>query len=117
MTMLFRRNSLRKVDIDEVSNIAGAAWARTWRKLKIDPHLSNERVLIGEVRIAGKDAFPIMAQLGYCSELDVAKVLIHSLSLSENESLEFIRCTRNRDSIIEIVEERLVSYNGDGDDD
>ena len=110
--MLFRRDVLKKVDSAELEAIAGKVWAKVWEKLKIAPLLSG-RVLIGQLSIGGKYAFPIIAQVGYNSTANVIETLGKSLSLTASESMEFISCTRNRDSIVEIVEERLVSYDTD----
>jgi hypothetical protein len=110
--MLFRRDVLKKVDGAEVAAIAGDDWARVWNKLKITPRLSG-RVLIGQVNIDGRYAFPIIAQVGYDSTANVIEILRKSLSLTALESIEFISCKRDRDSILEIVEERLVSYDSD----
>ncbi len=110
--MLFRRDVLKKVDSGEVAEIAGSDWAKVWEKLKITPLLSG-RALIGQLTIGDKYAFPIIAQVGYDSKDNVIETLGKSLSLTALQSLEFISCTLNRDSIVEIVEEKLVSYDGD----
>jgi len=110
--MVFRRDVLKKVEVAEVAAIAGSVWATVWRKLEISPLLSG-RALIGQLRIGEKYAFPIIAQVGYDSTANVIETLGKSLSLTASESMEFISCTLNRASIVEIVEERLVSYDGD----
>ena len=110
--MLFRRDVLKKVASAEIAAIAGSDWSKVWKKLEIAPLLSD-RVLIGELSIGDKYAFPIIAQVGYGSTDNVVETLGKSLSLTASESMEFISCTRNRDSIVEIVEERLLSYDDD----
>jgi len=113
--MLFRRDVLKKVEGAEVATIAGDGWAKVWKKLEISPLLSG-RVLIGQLRIGEKYAFPIIAQVGYDSNANVIETLGKSLSLTASESMEFISCTLNLPSTVEIVEERMVSYDGDEDE-
>lgn len=110
--MLFRRDVLKKVDSAEVAEIAGSDWAKVWKKLKIEPLVSG-RVLIGQLSIGGKSAFPIIAQVGYSSTDNVIETLGKSLSLTASESMDFISCTLTRVSMVEILEERLVSYDSD----
>jgi hypothetical protein len=109
---MFRRSELRKVKLEEISRIAGSDWATVWRKSGILPQASG-RVLVGHIRIGGKDAFPIVTQLEYSTREDVVDALGRFLSLSRTECLEFLRCRLDMKSVIELVEERLVSYNGD----
>lgn len=114
--MLFKRSLLKKVEIAEVASIAGTSWATAWRKFNITP-LRSGRVLIAQVSIGGKNAFPIIAQLGYNSRHSVIEALCEALYLSESECMDFLDCKRDMKSVLEIVEERLVSYNGYSDDD
>lgn len=112
--MLFRRHVLKKVEGAEIAAIAGDDWARVWCKLKVSPLLSG-RTLIGQLRIEGKDAYPIIAHVGYDSKADVIEALEHLL-LTASESMDFISCRLTLASTVEIVEERLVSYDGDEDE-
>jgi len=108
--MWFRgERALKRVDLNELSSIAGNDWATVWLKLDIDPHVRGAS-LIGELRIGGKWALPLTARLGYSNAADVVDVLREALGLSEAESLEFLGCTRGKDSVIARVEEMLVSY-------
>jgi hypothetical protein len=109
MTLFRGSKGLKRVKVDELSDIAGNDWATVWRKLEIDPHLRGAS-LIGELRIGGKWALPIMARLGYSNREDVIYMLCEALGLSEAESLEFLGCTLGKDSVIVKVEEMLVSY-------
>lgn len=113
--MLFRRDVLKKVEGAEVATIAGDDWAKVWSKLGISPLLSG-RALIGQLRIGEKYAFPIIAHAGYASKANVIEALGKSLSLTDSESMDFISCHLTRASTVEIVEERLVSYDGDEDE-
>lgn len=114
MGLLRYKRSLRRVKLDEIAEIAGNDWARVWEKLGITPRKSG-RSLIGELRIGGKPAQPIISQLGYSDTADVVEELGKALGLSTDFSLEFLRCKRDRKSVIEIVEEGLLSYNDDSD--
>ena len=108
--MWFRgRGPLKRVKVEELSSIVGNAWTTVWFKLDIVPHISGAS-LIGELRIGGKPALPITAQLGFTKKADVVDELCKTLGLSEAESLEFLGCTRGKDSVIAGVEEMLVSY-------
>jgi hypothetical protein len=106
---------LSKVTRDEVSAIAGNDWATVWRKLEIIPYQSGSS-LIGELRIGGKPAQPIIVRLGVGDTAEVLEILGRALGLSQEFSLEFLRCKRSRKLVLEVVEERLLSYNVDANE-
>jgi len=109
MISLRRGGALKRVNVYELSHIVGNEWATVWIKLDIVPHVSGAS-LIGELKIGGKWALPLTARLGYNNMADVIDVLCEKLGLSKAESLEFLGCTRGKDSVIAKVEEMLVSY-------
>jgi hypothetical protein len=102
--------------LEEISRVAGKDWATVWRKSGTLPQASG-RVLVGHIRIGGKDAFPVVTQLEYKTKEDVVEALSRFLRLSRAEGLEFLCCNLDMNSVIELVEERLVSYNGEDEHD
>jgi hypothetical protein len=114
MSFFHRDNGLKRVKPEELSDIAGNDWTTVWTKLDIVPYVHGSS-LIGELRIGGKSARPIIARLGFSNSADVVYTLCETFGLSEAESLEFLDCKLGKDSVIVKVEEELVSY-PDGSD-
>jgi hypothetical protein len=106
---------LKRVTPDEISAIAGNDWATVWQKLEIIPYQSGSS-LIGELRIGGKPAQPIVARLGFGDRAEVLEILGRTLGLPQEFSIEFLSCNRGRKSVLEIVQERLLSYGNESDE-
>jgi hypothetical protein len=109
------RRRLRKINIDEVVQIAGSDWSTVWRKLGVSPHTTGCTIL-GELEIRGKRVLPIVAHCGFSSRLDVVDALVHQLRLEPEEAMEFLSCNYDGEFVIARTEERFVTYDDTDDD-